>query len=204
LIRVLEATLRLAHPVIPFITEELWQKVAPLAGKTGDSIMVAPFPQPEEARTDPEAEQEMAGVKDWVNAARNLRSTMGLSPAAKVPAYAAESPPFLAAHKGSLMALARLSELHFVPALPAQDAPTAITSAGKLMLEVKVDKDAERSRLAKELERLESDLAKTRAQLGNASFVDRAPAAVVDDAKKRLADFEAKHADLRTQLVKLG
>ena len=204
LIRVLEATLRLAHPIIPFITEELWQTVAPLAGKKGESIMVAPFPEPDESRIDTAAESEMAAVKEWVNAARNLRSTMGLSPAAKVPAFTADFPPFLPAHKASLMALARLSELTFAAALPAQDAPCAITAAGKLMLEVRIDREAERSRLSKEIERIESDLVKTRGQLGNASFVERAPPAVVDDAKKRLADFEAKHSDLRTQLMKLG
>jgi valyl-tRNA synthetase len=201
---VLEATLRLAHPVIPFITEELWQKVAPLAGKSGESIMVAPFPQPDEARIDEKAEAEVGGIKEWVNAARNLRSTMGLSPAAKVPAYSAEYASFLPDHKGSLTALVRLSDLHFVPRLPVQDAPTAMTTVGKLMLEVKIDLEAERARLSKEIERLASDLEKQRTKLGNAAFVERAPAAVVEQEKKRLADNEAKHADLRTQLVKLG
>ena len=204
LIRVLETTLRLAHPVIPFITEELWQIVAPMANRKGESIMMAPFPKPDESRIDVAAETEVAGIKEWVNAARNLRSTMGLSPAAKVPAYCAEYAAFLPSHKGSLAALARLSELHFVASLPAQDAPTAITSVGNLMLEVKVDRDAERSRLKKEIERIESEVAKARAKLGNASFVERAPAAVVEQEKKRLADFDSKLNDLRGQFGKLG
>jgi valyl-tRNA synthetase len=204
LIRVLETTLRLAHPIIPFITEELWQKVAPLAGRAGESIMIARYPQPEEAKLDPAAEAEIAAVKECVNALRNLRSTMGVSPAAKVSASAAEYPLSLPAHKGSISALARLSDLKFVPALPARDAPVAVTGVGKLMLEIEVDRDAERARIGKEIERHESEIAKARGNLGNASFVERAPAAVVEQMKKRLADFEAKLADLRAQSAKLG
>jgi valyl-tRNA synthetase len=204
LIRVLEATLRLAHPVIPFITEELWQKVAPLAGKSGESIMIAPFPQPDEARIDEGAEAEVAVLKEVVNATRNLRSTMGLSPALKVPLYIAEYAPSLEKHRDAIAAHTRVSEIHFVATLPAKDAPVAITANAKLMLHVEVDREAERARLSREIERLASDLEKQRAKLGNASFVERAPAAVVDQEKKRLADTEAKHADLHTQLVKLG
>ena len=118
--------------------------------------------------------------------------------------YLADYAPYLPAHKASIAAVARLSDVHFVPALPAEDAPVSITASGKLMLHVEIDRDAERVRLSKELERLESELAKARAKLGNASFVERAPAAVVEQEKRRLADFETKHADLRTQLVKLG
>ena len=204
LIRVLEATLRLAHPFIPFITEELWQIVAPLAGKSGDSIMMAPYPQPDDSRIDANAEAEIAAVKEVVNAARNLRSTMGLSPAAKVPLYIADYSAGLQAQQLGIAALARLSEVRFVAALPAEDAPVAITTAAKLMLHVEIDRDAERARLAKEIERVSGEVTKARAKLSNASFVDRAPPAVVDQEKKRLADFETRHADLRTQLAKLG
>jgi len=110
----------------------------------------------------------------------------------------------LARHEASLAALARLSEVHFVADLPDEDAPVSVTAHAKLMLHVEIDRAAERGRLAKEIERLESELAKARAKLGNASFVERAPAAVVELERKRLADFEAQHADLCTQLVKLG
>src|SRR6185312_11710668 len=107
---------------------------------------------------------------------------------AKVPMYLAEFDPALENHVAGICALARLSEIRFVEKLPAEDAPVAITSVAKLMLHVEVDRDAERARLAKEIEKLESDLAKTRGQLGNASFVERAPVAVVDEARKRLTD----------------
>jgi valyl-tRNA synthetase len=204
LIRVLEAILRLAHPIIPFITEELWQTVAPLAGAKGETIMLAPYPIPDPTRIAPNSEREVEVLKEVVNAARNLRSTMGIAPSAKVPMYLAESDPALEGHVAGISALARLSEVRFVEKLPAEDAPVAITPVAKLMLHVEVDRAAERARLAKEIEKLESDLAKTKAQLGNASFVERAPPAVVAEAKKRLADFEARHADLRSQLSKLG
>jgi valyl-tRNA synthetase len=204
LIRVLEATLRLAHPIIPFITEELWQKVAPLAGKAGESVMVAPFPKPDDTRIDEKAEAEVAMVKDVVNAARNLRSTMGLSPAAKVPLYVADYAPALPAHKDTIGAIARLSEVNFVPRLPEKDSPVTITDSGKLMLHVEIDRDAERSRLTKEKERENGEIAKSKAKLSNASFVERAPAAVVEQEKKRLAERESKVADIQAQLLKLG
>lgn len=204
LIRVLEATLRLAHPVIPFITEELWQKVAPLAGKTGDSIMVAPYPQAEPAKIDEAAEREVAALKELINGARNLRSTMNLSPAAKVPAYVIDYIPEMARHEASIAAIARLSMVRFTDRFPEQDAPVSITASGKLMLHVEIDRDAERARLAKEIDRLAGDLEKQRAKLGNASFAERAPPAVVEQARKLLTETEARHADLRTQLGKLG
>jgi valyl-tRNA synthetase len=204
LLRVLETTLRLAHPFIPFITEELWQTVAPLAGRAGETIMKAPYPVPDTTRIAPNAEREIALVKEVVNAARNLRSTMNLSPASRVPLYLAQADPALRAHSAGIAALARLSEVRFAEELPAQDAPVAITGAAKLMLHVEIDRDAERARLSKEIEKTESDLARTQAQLGKPSFVERAPPAVVDEAKRRLVDLQARHADLRSQLGKLG
>jgi valyl-tRNA synthetase len=139
-----------------------------------------------------------------VNAARNLRSTMNLSPASRVPLYLAEADPALREHSAAIAALARLSEVRFVEKLPAEDAPVAITGAAKLMLHVEIDRDAERARLSKEIEKTASDLARTEAQLGKPSFVERAPPAVVDEARRRLADLQARHADLRNQLGKLG
>jgi len=204
LIRVLEATLRLAHPFIPFITEELWQIVAPLAGKAGESIMVAPYPSSDASKIDEGAEREIATVKEIINAARNLRSTMGLSPAVRVPMYVANDASYLADYAPQIAAVARLSEVRFVNALPAEDAPVSITGNAKLMLHVEIDRAAEKIRLTKESERLAAEIAKARTKLDDGSFVQKAPAHVVDQMKKRLAEFEAKHADLRTQLGKLG
>jgi valyl-tRNA synthetase len=204
LIRVLEATLRLAHPIIPFITEELWQKVAPLAGAKGESIMVARFPEAQPEKTDAEADRQVAAVKEVVNAVRTLRSTMNLSPGEKVPMYVVGYPAFLPSHKATLAALGRLSEVHFAAQFADHEAPVSITSSGKVMLHVEIDKDAERKRLAKELEKLEAEIAKVMAQLGNESFASRAPPAIVEQMRKRLADFETRRTDLRKQLEKLG
>ncbi len=204
LIRALETTLRLAHPIIPFITEELWQIVAPLAGKEGDTIMLAPYPRPDPMRVDPEAEHEIGMVKEVVNAARNLRSTMNLPPSARVPLYLADAAPALQHHEAGIAALARLSEVRFASHLPAEDAPVAILACAKLMLHVEVDKGAECARLSKEMDRIAGEVEKSKTKLGNASFVERAPPAVVDQERKRLADFETKHTDLKTQHAKLG
>jgi valyl-tRNA synthetase len=178
--------------------------VAPLADKTGQSIMIASFPQPDANRVDEMAEREIAILKEVINAARNLRSTMGLSPGAKVPLYISDYPPALPAYEAAITAIARLSEVRFVPSLPEEDAPVSITGHGKLMLHVEIDRDAERLRIGKEIERLQSEATKARTKLGNASFVERAPAAVVEQEKKRLADFDSKLNDLRGQLGKLG
>jgi valyl-tRNA synthetase len=204
LIRVLEATLRLAHPFIPFITEELWQKVAPLAGRTGDSIMVAPYPQAEEAKIDGAAERDIAAVKDLVNAARNLKSTLGVDPKARLPLYVADYPEFMPRHELAIATVAKQSEVHFVPALPQREAPVSVTPSGKVMLHIEIDRAAEKVRLTREIEKVESDLEKQRAKLGNPSFAEKAPPPVVEQARRLLAETEARHADLRGQLGKLG
>jgi valyl-tRNA synthetase len=192
--------------VIPFITEELWQTVAPLAGKSGESIMIAPFPQPDESRIDEKAEAEVGGVKEVVTAVRNLRSTKNVSPALKLPIHLQNVPASMQGHSDVVASLARASQVVFGPALNTDNITAARTDSGHsvaLALPA-IDVELERARLRKEIEAVEAQAANARGKLGNASFVDRAPAAVVDQEKKRLADFEAKHADLRSQLGKLG
>jgi valyl-tRNA synthetase len=129
---------------------------------------------------------------------------MNLSPAQKVPMYVVGGAPSLPAHAAAMAAIARLSEAKFVAEAPPFEAPVAVTTAGKIMLHVEIDVAAEKVRLAKEIDRLGAEIGKCNAKLGNASFVERAKPEVVEQEKKRLADFEAKHADLARQLARLG
>ncbi|MBC3885522.1 valine--tRNA ligase [Undibacterium griseum] len=211
LLRVLEATLRLAHPVIPFVTEALWQTVAPLAGKTlnpaGDSIMVQPYPLAVAANINEAAEAWMHALKAMTDACRNLRGEMQLSPALRVPlllqAANAEDKARLQSFAPYLQALAKLSEVQVLDALPESPAPVSIVGESKLMLKVEIDVAAERERLSKEITRLETEIGKAEAKLGNESFVARAPAAVVAQEKERMANFSATLAKLREQFAKL-
>jgi valyl-tRNA synthetase len=204
LVRELEATLRLAHPFIPFITEELWQTVAPLAGKSGETIALQPFPVAHPERIDAEPMAEMAVLKEIVNACRTLRGEMGLSPAQKVPLIAAGDAARLDRFAPYLVALVRLSDVKVVDTLPATDAPVQIAGEFRLMLHVEVDKAAERERLGKERTRLEGEAAKARAKLANEGFVARAPAAVVDMERARLVQFEATLQKVDEQYRRLG
>ncbi len=244
LVRVLETTLRLAHPIIPFITEELWQKIAPLAGKippnppfdelragsfdelragsfdqlragsfekggAKQSIMLAPYPIAQPDKIDATAEAFVSTLKDIINATRNLRSEMQLSPAQRVPALLApdkQNTSTGAAFEAFLpyvQALARLSEISLVAQLPDADAPVAVAGGARLMLKVEIDVAAERERLAKESARLTAEIGKAEAKLGNPAFADKAPAAVVAQERERLAAFRHKLATMEAQLAKL-
>jgi valyl-tRNA synthetase len=204
LTRVLEAILRLAHPVIPFITEELWQRVAPLAGKSGASIMIQPYPQAQAEKIDEEAEGQLATLKDFVNACRTLRSDMGIAPGQRVPLIVQGNRERIAPFAPWLAALARLSEVLITEhELPRADAPVSIVGSYKLMLKVEIDPAAERERLTREKTRVEAEAAKCTAKLANPGFVQRAPPLIVAQEKERLARFRATLAQVEEQLRKL-
>jgi valyl-tRNA synthetase len=204
LVRVLETILRLAHPVIPFITEELWQKVAPLAGKSGASIMLQKYPQPEAAKIDVAAERDIGMLKQLVSACRTLRGEMIIPPSQKLPLLAQGDAAQLRIWAPYLIALARLSEVLVVNTLPGDDAPVSIVGDFKLMLKVEIDVAAERERLAKEIAKLEAETTKAHAKLANESFIAKAPPLVVAQEKERLSRFTATLEQMRAQLAKLG
>ncbi|MGB4346490.1 MAG: valine--tRNA ligase [Burkholderiaceae bacterium] len=208
LLRVLETVLRLAHPVIPFITEELWQTVAPLSGRelqAGDSIMMQAYPLANLPKIDEHAEAWMTELKSLTDACRNLRGEMQLSPALKVPLIMeGKDNARLLSFAPYLQALGKLSEVQVVDALPESPAPVSVIGATRLMLKVEIDVAAERERLTKEMTRLEGEIIKANAKLSNESFVARAPAQVVAQEKERVANFSETVGKLREQLTKLA
>ena len=203
LLRVLETILRLAHPVMPFITEEIWQTIGKMNGKTGPSIMLEVYPKAQPEKVDEKAEAWVALLKESVDACRSLRGEMNISPATKVPLIAAGDAVQLQAYAPHLKALAKLAEVEIVAELPEADAPVALAGDFKLMLKIEIDVAAEKERLGKEIARLEGEIAKANGKLTNESFVARAPAAVVEQEKARVAEFSASLEKLKTQLQKL-
>ena len=208
LLRVLETVLRLAHPITPFITEQLWQTVAPLSGRklnpSGDSIMVQAYPEPNLKKRDEKAEGWMDALKSLTDACRNLRGEMQLSPAQKVPLILEGADTSnLESFAPYLQALCKLSEVQIVAELPASPAPVSVVGTTRLMLKVEIDVAAERERLGKEVARLENEIQKANAKLSNESFVARAPEAVVAQEKERLENFSATLQKVQQQLVQL-
>ena len=204
LTRVLEGALRLAHPIIPFITEELWQKVAPLAGVEGASIMLQPYPQADPAKINESTLGRIHALKDIVTACRALRGEMNLSPAIRVPLLATGDSGTLSDFSPYLVALAKLSGVEIMrEGLPDAEAPVAIVGEFRLMLKIEVDIAAERERLGREIARIEAEIAKAETKLANNNFLKRAPGNVVEQEKCRLAGFGATLDKLKEQLHKL-
>ena len=209
LIRVLEAILRLAHPVIPFITEALWQKVAPVAGKSGESVSIAPYPVTNAAAIEPEAEAYVAKLKALVDASRTLRGEMNVSPATRLPLYVVGDAAFMRQAAPVLQALAKLNEVKVFDdeaawTAAAQTAPVAIVGDARLCLFMEIDVAAEKARLGKEAARLDEQITKANAKLSNEAFVSKAPPAVIEQERKRIAEFSATLGKLRDQLARLG
>jgi valyl-tRNA synthetase len=210
LIRTLEGILRLAHPVIPFITEELWQKVAPVAGnKKTEFVGAAAYPQSQPEKIDTAAEAHVTQLKTLVDACRNLRGEMNVSPATRLPLYVVGDKAFMTGAAPVIKALAKLSEVRVFDdeaewASAARAAPVAVVGHARICLHMEVDVAAEKARLGKEAVRLEGELVKVRAKLANEAFVAKVPPAVLAQEHKRLADFTATLEKLGEQLARLA
>ena len=209
LLVILEKVLRLAHPVIPFITEELWQKVAPLAGKAvgeRSTLMLQAYPLPDTSKTDEQADRWINECKALVDACRNLRGEMQLSPAKRVPLFmesAKQNVSWLQSFIPHLKALGKLSEVTLQDILPKSPAPVSIVGDIRLMLKVEIDIEAERERLGKEIAKLEGEIAKVTTKLSNENFVSKAPEKVVAAERERLSGFVSVLEKLKDQLSKL-
>ena len=210
LIRVLETVLRLMHPVMPFITAELWETVAAVAGRKaeGSSIVTAAYPKAQLDRVDAASDAWIAKLKTVVGTSRTLRSEMNLSPAARVPLYVIGDDAFIEQAEPVLKALAKVSEVKRFDcdaafAQATRSAAVSVAGESRLALHVEVDVAAETARLGKEMGRLEAEIAKASAKLASESFVARAPAAVVAQEQQRVAEFTAALARLQDQSARL-
>ena len=208
LIRTLETILRLVHPITPFISEELWQKVAPVAGRAGPSVSITAYPVSQPERIDEPAEAHVVKLKTLVDACRNLRGEMNVSPATKLPLYVLGDSEFMKAAGPVLQALAKLNEVRVFDSeadwtKAAAAAPVAVVGEARLCLFMEVDVAAEKIRLGKEVTRLESEIGKANGKLSNEAFVAKAPPAVIDQERKRVADFEANLSKMKAQLLQL-
>jgi valyl-tRNA synthetase len=210
LIRVLEAVLRLLHPLTPFITAKLWESVSATAGCKAqfESIASCSYPQPQLEKIDPAADAWVTELKALVGACRNLRGEMQLSPALRVPLNAQGDAVFLAAATPHLMALAKVSAVHVLQsdtafASATAQSPVTVQGQTRLSLVVEMDIGAERERIAKEIARLQGEISKAQTKLANDGFVARAPAAVVAQERQRIADFTATLTRLADQAARL-
>jgi valyl-tRNA synthetase len=208
LVRVLETVLRLTHPIMPFITEEIWQTIAPLAGKSGDSIMSQPYPVSDNSMVDEEAVAEMEWLMAFITSIRSIRSQMNIPPKKQLPVLLKESTELdqqrLTANQDFLSRLANLESISLLEG----EAPAAATAlVGKMEilipLEGLIDKGAEISRLEKEITKLEKVIKQSSGKLSNENYVAKAPAEVVQNERNKLLELEQTVSQLKTQLTSL-
>jgi valyl-tRNA synthetase len=204
LITSLELILRVSHPLIPFITEEIWQTVAPLAKINAPSIMLQKYPTAQLNKIDKDAISWMALLKEMVESCRSLRGEMNISPAQKIPLVVEGDEKIFNTYKDYIKGLAKLSEVEVVKKIPDQDAPVAIINNFKLMLNIEVDKEAELLRLTKELSQLDIQITKAHGKLSNKSFTSKAPSEVIEQEEERLKSFSLLREKLQSQYEKLN
>ena len=203
LVSTLETVLRMSHPLMPFITEEIWQIIGPMMNKKADSIMLEPYPVAKIEKIDEVSIQWMQTLKTMVEQCRSLRGEMNISPAVKIPLAMTGNSDVLITYVEYLKGLAKLSDIELMDELPVKDAPVSIIDDFKLMLNIEIDKEAEKDRLQKEINRLDIEIKKAEKKLGNTSFVEKAPAEVISQEKKRLENFSEAREKFLLQFKKV-
>src|SRR5699024_2827194 len=215
LLRVLEALLRLMHPLMPFITEEIWQRVAPLArgealAAAGESISTQPYPRADDSRIDAEAETQAQWLQDVIMGLRQIRGEMDIAPSQSIPLLVANASTAdlqqLHAHRAVIDFLARTESIEAVDAAQAPISATALVGDMQLLVPMAglIDQTAELARLDKQLAKLDKEINGTRARLSNPSFVDKAPADVVAGARAQAERAEREHAELTAQRERIA
>ncbi len=211
LVRVLETTLRLAHPIMPFITEELWQQLAPLAGKSGDTISLQPYPISDAELVDQQALEEIEWVKQVVMGVRRIRSEMNINPGKRLPLYFAESSAVdidrLERHRELLISLARLDTITVLDAnAEAPESAVSLVDQLKLLIPMAglIDKDAELARLTREVDKLTKLVTSLSGKLGNAGFTAKAPASVVEAEQRKLDEANTSLQQLEQQRERIA
>ncbi|KHD07033.2 valyl-tRNA synthetase [Candidatus Thiomargarita nelsonii] len=209
LVGVLEALLRLLHPFMPFITEELWQRVAPLAGKSGDTIMLEPYPQAQAEKIELETEQEIEWVKQFILGVRRIRAEMDIAPSKPLPVLLqngnSDDHQKWQTHSSIITRLARLETVTWLETEEAPESAIALVGEMQILIPLAglIDKEAELKRLNKELEKLHKELAKCTAKLDNPKFTERAPAEIVAKERQRVADMSASLQQLEAQAARI-
>ena len=203
LLGILESVLRMIHPVMPFISEEIWQTISKKVGISGQTIMLQSYPLAREKKIDLDAEDWIKSIKNMVEDCRKLRGEMNVSPAEKVPLFIIGDKDEVAKFDSYLIALAKLESVQVVEQFEKKDAPVALVGKYKLMLNIEIDPEEEKLRLEKEINRIQTELNKAEAKLNNQSFIERAPQAVVDQEKDRLNKFTEELDKFKGQLDRL-
>ena len=211
LVRVLETILRLAHPIIPFITEELWQRVAPLAGASGATIMLQAYPQASDSLRDSQAETQLEWLKTFVMSVRRIRSEMDIPPGKPLPVIlqnaSAQDKQQFDNTENFIFSLAKLETVSWINNTDAApESATALVGEMKILIPLAglIDKDAELARLGKEIGKIDINLQKSEAKLATPNFADKAPADVVEKERVRVGEMKTALAQLQEQLVKIS
>ncbi|MGA1702850.1 MAG: valine--tRNA ligase [Methylophilaceae bacterium] len=204
LLGILESMLRMIHPIMPFISEEIWQIIAKKIGIQGDTIMLQKYPVARHEKIDNDSIEWMTTLKTMVEECRKLRGEMNISPAEKVPLIMIGNEEKIIGFKSYLLPLAKLDSIEIVNSFEKIDAPVALVGDFKLMLNIEIDVEAEKIRLQKEITRIIMEVKKAEGKLSNKAFVEKAPDEVVAQEKERLKTFTIELSKYEEQLSRLA